>query len=191
MTEKFSVGMLLVSAGLVMSGCELGSNVSEHTTTVASTVAADALATNAATTDAATANAFALVETTKWPAYYAPKYFQHGTSDEEAYRSAAIAAASAQGLDCISLDCPSPPGDELAMHLMHFESPVVPGYFLGEENWYNRAMVRGIGRYIFNIGNANSATIARWLYLTKAYPSGSVQWILDGHVISALPGISP
>lgn len=182
MNRQSIVWMLLVASGTFWSGCELNSETSKtlYTTPVATTEAT-------ATTEAVTTNAATTADVAQWPSYFAPDFFQHGNSGEEAYRSAAVSAARAQGLSCLYIECSSPPNDEVAMHLMHFESPVRPGYFLGDENWYNKAAAQGISRYIFDIGNADSSTIARWKYLTKAYPGGSVQWVLNGHTLAALP----
>ena len=80
-----------------------------------------------------------------------------------------------------------PPGDELAMHLMWLKSPV-DGHFMNSmENAYIRAKSVGVTRYVFDIGNADAATMERWKFLTKDYPGGTVQWVVGGHTYGALP----
>ncbi|MEI7435435.1 MAG: hypothetical protein WCL16_01350 [bacterium] len=179
MTQKLIVGTLLVSACLVLSGCEVGNDAIAR-------AAPRAVSNSVDNVVVLTTNDVALAVVIEWPSYFAPVYFQHGTANEETYRSSAISAARAQGLDCIKVECPDPPSDELAMHLLHFEHPARPGYFLGVENWYNKAQAQGINRYVFDIGNASDSTIARWQYLTKAYPANSLQWVVNGQVKSSL-----
>ena len=203
MTWKLFVGTLLVGGGLAWSGCEpfsessktsytgpsgtsgsAGTTDSTATTAPAGTTDSAAPATTVAVADGLPTN---IVDVAQWPSYYSPAFFQHGTPDENGYRQAAVDAAKAQGANCIKCDCPYLPSDEVAFFLMHFEHPTKPGYYAGSDNWYNIAADAGIHRWIYNIGDADATAIARWKYLTKSYPANSVQWILYGHTIAALP----
>jgi hypothetical protein len=66
------------------------------------------------------------------------------------------------------------------MHLLHLASPV-DGHFLNDsENWYSRALAQGVSRYVLDIGNG--VELARWKFLVKDYPAGSVQFVIDGKV---------
>ena len=119
----------------------------------------------------------ALVE---WPAYDAPTYFGHGYASENTYREAAIAGARAAGLDAIRVICPTAPGPELAMHLLYYQSPVDGHFMNASESWYQRALAAGVRRYVIDIGNGQDR--AAWLDRTKAYPPGTIQWIVNGVV---------
>ena len=117
--------------------------------------------------------------TAEWPAHYAPTFFGHGYPSEDADRTAAIVAAKPTG--CIKVLCPDAPSDELAMHLLHLASPVDGHYLNPAENWYSRASVQGVSRYVLDIGNG--AQLARWRFLVKDYPANTVQFIVNGKVM--------
>ena len=116
----------------------------------------------------------------EWPAYPALQFFEHGYSEEDAYRIACLNAAQAAGLNALKVLCPGAPGDELAMHLLHLASPVDGHYMQG--SWYDKAQAQGISRYVLDIGNG--AELGRWKFLVKDYPANSIQWIIDGKVVA-------
>ena len=114
-----------------------------------------------------------------WPAYSAPGFFRHGEADENSYRENAIAEAQAAGLNCIKVVCPTPPNDEVAMHLLHFKSPV-DGHIL-HPSWYDKAAEAGVTRWIIDIGSGSE--FERWRFLTKDYPANTIQWVVSGVVV--------
>ena len=77
--------------------------------------------------------------------------------------------------------CLDAPNDELAMHLLHLASPVDGHYLNDSENWYSRASVQGVSRYVIDIGDGSQ--LARWKFLVKDYPANTVQFVVNGKVI--------
>ena len=165
-----AAGLLLVCACL--TGCEV---VDKHARTNDDPEAvSEAAVENPGVTPTAPSSA------AMWPAYDAPKFFGHGFAGEDSYRQSAINGARAAGLDCIRVVSPQPPSDEAAMHLLHFKSPV-DGHML-HPSWYDNALEGGVSRWVIDIGSG--AELGRWQFLTKDYPGGSIQWIVQGGVVS-------
>ena len=166
-------GLLLMCAGL--TGCEeVDTLIQQESGTEKETPAAE---TETPVVDTATTNAETAV--TMWPAYSAPDFFRHGEADENSYRENAISSARAAGLNCIKVVSPTPPNDEVAMHLLHFKSPV-DGHFL-HPSWYDKAKEAGVTRWIIDIGSGSE--IERWRFLTKDYPANTIQWVVRGAVV--------
>lgn len=114
-----------------------------------------------------------------WRAYDAPEFYAHGNPDEDAYRERAIADAVAGGFDCIRVRCVEPPGDELAVHLLRWRSPVDGEFKLGSANWTERMRAAGIPRTQWDVTGADAGQRARWRVLGQDYEAGRLQ-VLDG-----------
>lgn len=109
-----------------------------------------------------------------WPSYRFDKYFGHGYSSENDDRINAMNACRAAGLNCIRCSGIPAPNDELAVHLLHFRSPVDGEFKLGKDNWYNQGLVKGVTRYQIVIDYPNAS---RWNKLIVDYPVNTVQFM--------------
>ena len=167
--------MMALLAGLLNSGCEyVPSWQDESSFTTTAPPATEQAA------EPSQYNIPVVSSSTIWPAYPAPDFFVHGYSGEDTYRTDAIAAARAAGLDALRVDSPVPPYDELAMHLLHMSSPV-DGHFMAS-TWYDVAMANGITRWVIDIGNG--AALDQWRFLVKDYPPNTVQFVVNGAAVA-------
>jgi hypothetical protein len=112
--------------------------------------------------------------------------FQHGNDQEDVYRQGCVDGAKNEGIDAlrVNLTMGLVQSDELAMHLLDFEHPDRPGYFL-DTSWYVRSGNQGITRWqiiitqsLFDSYGDADALVKRVAYLFKAYPPGRVQFIV-------------
>ena len=169
-------GVMVAFAGLINAGCDRNEDSWAGGEPVAPTPAA-APAPDVTPSQSDTP---VVPSSTIWSAYPAPDFFVHGYSGEDTYRTDAIAAARAAGLDALRVDSPVPPYDELAMHLLHMSSPV-DGHFMAS-TWYDVAMANGITRWVIDIGNG--AALDQWRFLVKDYPPNTVQFVVNGAAVA-------
>jgi hypothetical protein len=104
------------------------------------------------------------------------EFFQHNTDNENTYRAERLQAAREMGATALAVVVRTPPNHELAMHLLHFEHPDRPGYFLGSENWYNRARAAGICAWVLDVSRM-AGSWEELAFLFKAYAPGEVQYV--------------
>jgi hypothetical protein len=113
-----------------------------------------------------------------WQAYRADDFFQHGRAGENDYRTSALNAAQAAGLDCIRCRVSFGMSDELGMHLVKLEHPERPGYFLGRDGWFFQARQWNVTRWQHDLGTPSQEQVVRWLWLTKSYTKDELQYIV-------------
>lgn len=111
--------------------------------------------------------------TTVWPSYRCDEYFRHGGGGENEMREAAIAACRDAKLDCIRCKAQNW-NDEVAVHMLHFRSPVDNQFKLGSQNWYERAKAKGVTRYQIEL---SASQADRWNKLMVDYPADTVQFM--------------
>ena len=124
--------------------------------------------------------------TEAWPSYRFDTYFGHGYSSENDDRTNAINACKAAGLTCIRCNGLKTPNDELAVHLLHFRSPVDHEFKLGSKNWYNQALAKGVSRYQIVI---DSSGANRWSKLVVDYPENTVQFLVSSSEVQEVKTI--
>jgi len=110
-----------------------------------------------------------------WPAYRCDKFMQHGTDDENEVREAALDVAQKAGLNTLRCNV-GKMNDELAVHLLHFRSPVDNKFKLGSKNWYEKGLKHGVTRYQFVVTQEHAE---RWAKLVVDYPKDTVQFLAD------------
>ena len=107
------------------------------------------------------------------PSYRCDKFMQHGVHDEDEVREAALDAAQFANLHCIRCDATNM-NAEVAVHILHYRSPVDNEFKLGKKNWYNKALTHGVNQWQFVV---TPELAPKWISYTKDYPDGSLQFL--------------
>jgi hypothetical protein len=117
-----------------------------------------------------------------WQGYDASDFFQHGYDEENAYRERCIAecvdGSPEPATMCVVMR--SIPNPELSIHMLEYESDKDRGKFL-PNNWYRRARNAGVKRWVVNVTQV-SGNLAAIADRFKAYPAGSIQFVLSDTV---------
>jgi len=105
-----------------------------------------------------------------WPGVAAPDFCAHGVPGEDAYRMEKLDTAKAAGSNCLKIKASYGMSNELAIHLLKYESEVEPGKFLTTDGWFFRAQRNwGVTRWVHELGTPSGADWERWAWLVKAY----------------------